>query len=76
MQPNNLALQTKLEQVRALRRAKQFTVPTTIEEELTYNPFLRTGERSIREQLESQGFVGLDDEVAVLAAIREWKNRF
>jgi len=42
VEPNNVALQQRMEQVKALRAADQITLPSTIELELETNPFLRT----------------------------------
>ena len=51
------------------------TLPSTIELELQINPFLRCREPTVIEAARAEGADG-DDPVAVLAALREWKNRF
>ena len=50
------------------------TLPSSIELERRINPFLRCGEPQVRQSAIQQGALGTD-EVAVLAALREWKNR-
>lgn len=42
VEPHNVALQQRMQKVKALREADQITLPSTIELELETNPFLRT----------------------------------
>ena len=42
IEPHNVALQERMQQVKALREADEITLPSTIELELATNPFLRT----------------------------------
>ncbi|ENU30330.1 hydroxyacylglutathione hydrolase [Acinetobacter sp. CIP-A165] len=42
IEPNNVALQERIKQVKALRESDQITLPSSIELELETNPFLRT----------------------------------
>ncbi|MEM6407001.1 MAG: hydroxyacylglutathione hydrolase [Pseudomonadota bacterium] len=49
--PDNAALTQQIANVRALREAGKPTVPTDIATELSTNPFLRAGDRSIRARL-------------------------
>ncbi|QUY35679.1 hydroxyacylglutathione hydrolase [Acinetobacter junii] len=42
IEPHNVALQERFEQVKMLRESDQITLPSTIELELETNPFLRT----------------------------------
>ena len=42
IEPQNVALQERIKEVKALRDAEQITLPSTIELELETNPFLRT----------------------------------
>ena len=42
IEPHNIALQERFEQVKMLRELDQITLPSTIELELETNPFLRT----------------------------------
>ena len=42
IEPQNVALQERIKEVKALRDAEQITLPSTIKLELETNPFLRT----------------------------------
>lgn len=44
VEPDNLHVQRKLNEVIQLRESGQSTVPTTLADELLYNPFLRAGD--------------------------------
>lgn len=70
VEPDNAALQEKMAWAQKRREADAFTVPSTIGEELTYNPFMRVHEPTI------QAFTGESDPVKVMAALREAKNGF
>lgn len=75
LEPSNAALAAKRSQVEALRRLGEPTVPTTIAEEHTYNPFLRLGSPELlRSVCAARPGVDPADPVAVLAAVRELKN--
>jgi hydroxyacylglutathione hydrolase len=50
------------------------TLPSSIHTERLINPFLRCHEPEVRAGALAQGAAG-DDPVAILAALREWKNR-
>ncbi len=70
IEPDNAALQKRVEDVAALRAAGKPTLPTTISLELATNPFLRPQEKGIRTTL------GMTDatDAEVFAEIRERKN--
>jgi hydroxyacylglutathione hydrolase len=63
------------EQCQSVRSAGQPTLPSTIARELRVNPFLRCTEPAVVAAAHSQGAAS-NDPVDVLAALREWKNRF
>ena len=52
------------------------TLPSTIAEERSTNPFLRTGEAAIQAAASRHAGRPLTDRVAVFAEIRAWKNSF
>ena len=58
-----------------LREAGQPTLPSSVGLELQINPFLRCVEGEVVASAQAQG-AAADDPVSVLAALREWKNRF
>lgn len=73
----NPKLKQRYELVQQLRREGQATVPSTIAIERETNPFLRSGETKLRHTLLERQKIDEDaDDIAVLAAIREWKNHF
>ncbi|MGX5722756.1 hydroxyacylglutathione hydrolase [Shinella zoogloeoides] len=70
--PDNVALAHRVEEIEALRAAGAFTAPTTIGLEKATNPFLRAGDPAIRRHL---GMEGASD-AEVFAEIRGRKDRF
>lgn len=77
VEPGNQALAQYLDQCRQLRSAGQPTLPSRIATEHAVNPFLRTRIPAVAQA--ARGFdAGCDsnDPIAVLAALRQWKNQF
>ena len=77
-EPGNAQLKQRQEDCRALRAAGRPTLPSTIALEKATNPFLRCTMPEIIHNVEQQLGLKLppDNEVAVFAALREWKNNF
>lgn len=71
IEPENLALQARAQEVEQLRAAGKPTVPTTIGRELATNPFIRPGSVAIRTRL---GLASAED-WQVFAEVRERKNK-
>ncbi len=74
VEPDNKKLQQRLETAILMRDQNQSTVPSTIAEELATNPFLRTRQPQIRDAIEAHWQQHFIDDIAVFAALREWKN--
>lgn len=74
--PNNRALRELETHVRQLRDKDQPTLPSTIALEKATNPFLRCREPDVIAAASKYAGKPLTDPVSVLAAIREWKNKF
>lgn len=75
-EPGNAAL-TELETRSRLQRERdEPTLPSTIAQEKATNPFVRVAEPEIIASASREAGRQLTDPVSVLAAIREWKNRF
>jgi len=76
VEPDNLALQAYQQSCEALRARQAPTLPSSLALEKQINPFLRTREPAVVRA--AQAYNGADprDEVAVFAAIRQWKNEF
>jgi len=70
--PDNAALRARALTVESLRADGKPTVPSTIQEELDTNPFLRASDKNIRELLNMQSA----DDVQVFAEIRRRKDNF
>ncbi len=72
IEPKNLALRTRAEEVVRLTEQKKPTIPTTIQQEKSYNPFLRADLHSVA------GAIGMEDAapVQVFATVRARKDKF
>jgi len=72
IEPDNRALQARVEEVAKLRAESRPTLPTTIAAELAANPFLRVEEPAVQAAV---GMVGADP-AAVFGEVRARKDRF
>jgi hydroxyacylglutathione hydrolase len=70
--PKNMQLKARLKQIEDKRAKNQPTVPSTLEEELRTNPFLRADDPSVQETIGMGG----GDPAAVFTKLRELKNTF
>ncbi len=70
--PENKALQRRMEKFTKLRAQNKPTLPTTIGDELATNPFLRTNDRAIRSLLKMENA----SDAEVFTEIRNRKDRF
>jgi len=75
VEPGNPRLQRRVEEVAVARAAGLATVPSTIAIEKASNPFLRCREPEVVAAAQRR-VPGARDELAVFAALREWKNTF
>lgn len=69
-EPDNKAAAAKFEQVKGLRAKDLDSIPTTIGEEKSYNPFMRVSEESIK------AFTGKQEGAEVMKALRDAKNKY
>ncbi len=72
--PDNAALEERLRRVERQREAEECTLPSTMEEELQTNPFLRSGDINVKQRAESRAGHRLNGPVDVFAAVRAWKD--
>lgn len=72
-EPNNKDVADKLADSQAKRQEGKFTVPTTVADELKFNPFMRLHSAELRKTL---GVSAEASEADVMTAIREGKNNF
>ena len=75
VEPGNSLIAARAERVAKLRAAGCSTVPLDLGEEKATNPFLRCREPAVIAAAISRGSPSAD-EVAVFAAIRDWRNQF
>ena len=72
IEPKNPALRTRAEEVVRLSEQKKPTIPTTVQQEKSYNPFLRADLHSV------QGAIGMEGSppAQVFGVIRARKDKF
>lgn len=76
VEPANQELARYQQHCEALRARGEPTLPATLGEELRINPFLRTRTPAVRQAAQAYNGANAEDDVAVFAAIRHWKNEF
>jgi hydroxyacylglutathione hydrolase len=76
VEPDNRDIRSVHEHCHQLRAEGEPTLPSSIAQEKRINPFMRTAVPGVIQA--ATGYTGtpLESEVEVLAALREWKNRF
>jgi len=70
VEPNNEAVKNKLDWAQAQRQKKNPTIPSTVGEERSYNPFMRVREKSVQEHS------GASEGIACMGALRKEKDGF
>ncbi|XP_027280781.1 hydroxyacylglutathione hydrolase, mitochondrial isoform X1 [Cricetulus griseus] len=70
VEPNNAAIQEKLAWAKEKYAVGEPTVPSTLAEEFTYNPFMRVKEKTVQQH------AGETDPVTTMRAIRREKDQF
>ena len=70
IEPNNTATLKRLKDAEESLRNMKPTIPSTIKDELSFNPFLRTHEEAIKKVTQQT------EPVAVIKCLREMKNNF
>lgn len=75
-EPANEALQKRLADAEATRQRGAPTVPSELSLELATNPFLRSGEPQLKENLRREGRLRGESPEDVFAAVRSWKDSF
>lgn len=76
VEEGNLRLAARREAAKALRRAGQPTLPSSIGEELATNPFLRCHEASVVVAVSQQFNCAPDGAAAVFSLLRAWKDDY
>ena len=75
VEPESMALKKRIQRDRASREAGLPTVPSTLEEELATNPFMRCNIQQVMDAAEKYAGKQLSSGEAVFTAIRNWKDR-
>uniref|UniRef100_A0A8D0GJ79 Hydroxyacylglutathione hydrolase, mitochondrial n=1 Tax=Sphenodon punctatus TaxID=8508 RepID=A0A8D0GJ79_SPHPU len=70
VEPNNAAIQHKLAWAKAKYDSGEPTIPSTIAEEFTYNPFMRVREKSVQQHAREA------DPIRTMGSIRKEKDNF
>lgn len=76
VEPDNLVLQQRIEEVAEKRKKNEATVPSTLSLEKATNPFLRCQEKTVVNSAEIYANAKLENRVDVFANLRAWKNVF
>lgn len=72
VEPHNQELISTIKHIKQLRANNHATIPTTLEQELATNPFLRTDSADIKQALNMKNA----SELAIFTELRQRKNRF
>lgn len=72
LEPNNQALLNKMQEVKQLRSLNKSTIPSTLEQELATNPFLREDSPALQQSINMAGQPPID----VFRRIRKLKDNF
>ena len=76
VEPGSAALAARIARDTAVRSAGRPTVPSSLDDELATNPFLRADVAAVRSAAEAHAGTALPGAVASFAALRQWKNEF
>ncbi|MBS0290509.1 MAG: hydroxyacylglutathione hydrolase [Proteobacteria bacterium] len=76
VEPNNLALKARLNEVLKFQQQKLPTLPVSLESELRTNPFLRCQEKEVIQSVQDYWGISLCSPLDIFAKLREWKNQF
>ncbi|GGB09154.1 hydroxyacylglutathione hydrolase [Agarivorans gilvus] len=76
VEPENQALLAYQKQVSKLRQSGLPTLPSSLEQQLAVNPFLRCDKASVKAAVEIHSSQPLNNEIAVFAGLRSWKDSF
>lgn len=76
VEPGNAEIEKHIDKVTQLRAINQPSLPTTIDQELTINPFLRSAELIIKQSASTKMGFEICEPVQIFATLRTWKNEF
>lgn len=76
VEPDNDALRARMREAETLRAENRVTLPSTLERELAFNPFLRTREPAVIEAARRREALPDERAETVFGVIRRWKDVF
>ncbi|MBF0643598.1 hydroxyacylglutathione hydrolase [Pseudomonas protegens] len=76
VEPANQDIAERLAKVTQMREQGRMTLPSTLALEKLTNPFLRTGETSVKQKADERNGQDNQSQSAVFAALRAWKDKF
>ncbi|GGU57275.1 hydroxyacylglutathione hydrolase [Pseudomonas laurentiana] len=76
VEPQNPHIAQRFADVTQLRAQNRITLPSTLALEKLTNPFLRTGETSVKEKADERNGVPSTSPSTVFAGLRAWKDTF
>jgi hydroxyacylglutathione hydrolase len=76
VEPDNEAIQVRLNQAKALREKNQPSLPFTIDQEIRYNPFLRTDKESVMNAVAQHSGQKIENSEDCFRYLRMWKDGF
>ncbi len=76
VEPDNEEIQLRLDEAKALRSNNQPTLPFTIDQEILYNPFLRTDRQSIKNAVAQHSGQDIETSEDCFRYLRLWKDGF
>ena len=74
IEPKNQDIDTYISKVNGLINQNRGSLPTTIEQELKVNPFLRCKEEAVKQAAEKRVNRALKTPIEVFSVLRHWKN--
>ena len=75
VEPESVDLQKRVDDVAQLRKQQQATVPSTLNDELLTNPFMRTRDANVIAAASTWAGESLNSPAAVFRALRTWKDQ-
>ncbi len=76
VEPGNEEIQLRLNEAKTLRERNQPTLPFTIDQEIRYNPFLRTDKESIMKAVAQHSGQKIENSEDCFRYLRLWKDGF
>lgn len=76
VEPDNTALQRRIQEAQSMRDAAEPSLPSTINSEMACNPFLRCSEPAVVAAVQRRLGRVPNDAVEVFAELRQWKDGF